>query len=285
VVLDTTYERHVGQQQYRFLQGQRLQLHTICNTNVTLRAWARIIYDDGSDAFLSVPEVARNGNRVEEDLFSDDIAVQNGWVVAAVVEMVSADVKRGQAYVRLTFAPFGCHLLQDYCYSFGDVCLGTLRTSGPAGGDGHKHVITAKAAGDAAASLSYVLVQSNMVRKILGYAYYFETSSGVATRVLSVTLRQPLGNASGTMADAGLDVWEPGALTMTASEDGTMYADEKLSMNNDNGVLAVDSEPTPFPLVVTEEMDPDYFLIFAVANLDGNDDDAIYVFVEEWIVP
>lgn len=110
----------------RIYQGQTLTLHSITDAAVTLRAWARVIYDDGSGQLLTIGETPRTADSTEV-LASTDVVVRDGWVVNAEVEMLTAGIARGQTFVRLTVEPFGAALLADYCYSdFGHVSLGTF---------------------------------------------------------------------------------------------------------------------------------------------------------------
>jgi len=271
-------------QEYRFLQGQRLSLTTICQTAVTLRAWARVIYDDGTDELISVPEMVRSSGRTEETVFADSIAIQDGWVVAARVECLDpAAVKRGEAYARLQFDPFGCLLLQDYCYTTGDVSLGTFRESGPGGGSGFRHIITIKSESAPVASTSYGLVITEMIRKINGYIWFYVASADVATRTLKVQLRYSLGAVPTGMSATRVMVLVTGDLVLTASESGLQFADEERFGNNDGGVT-IESDPTPFPIWITEDQDSNRDVRFVTTNPHANDLDTIYLDVEEWLM-
>jgi len=271
----------------RILQGQTLHLHTISNAAVALRAWIRVIYDDGTGQLLTVPETARSASRVAEDLASTDVVTQNGWVVNAEVEMVTEDIKRGQTYVRLAVEPFGAALLADYCFSeFGHVSLGTFVPPGPAGGAGHFNTVVVKVS-SAPVSTAYVLPLSNMFRKILGFAWWYLTSSDVATRTLIVRLQRWIGTAPAGMGTFDDVIWQSSSMVLTADEDGTSFADEKRSGVNDNATLAIDdaaSAPTPFPLWVTEDMASDMQFWFEESSGHANDLDTIYVLSEEWVV-
>lgn len=275
--------------QYRFIQGQRVQLHTISNVAVTLRAWIRVIYDDGTDAFLTVPEVERSALRVEEDLFSDEICTQDGWVVAAEVEMLTTGIKRGQTLVSMSMSSFGCALLSDYCFSaFGRVSLGTRSPAGPAGGGGDRHVEIISAAGTAVAQRNFTMRLSNLTRVVYGYAYYLECSGVAASRVLSVRLRNPLGGLPAGYPASASDIWTPPTITLTADENGMLYADIHATRKNDNATVTVDditTSPTPFPLWVTPEMPTAFQLQFLASNLDAGDNDALYADVEDWVTP
>jgi len=270
---------------YRILQGQQPHLVTISDATVTLRGWIRVIYEDGTEQLLTVPEIPRDGSeRQIERLPSLEIATQDGWVVGASVEMLTSGIKRGQTYVRLKLEPFGVLLLADYCYStFGQVALGTFIQPGPGGGGGHLHVITVKALG-APTSGTFTLPLSNMVRKVLSFAWPYIASVDVASRTLNVYFNDYLSTYP-VMTSRDSDVWLSGTLTLTASEGGVQFADSDRSGNNDNGTMAIDSDPTPFPIWVSDDQDTDESLQFVVANEEVLDVDAIYVFVEEWITP
>jgi len=268
---------------YRFLQGQRLRLHSLSNAAVNVRAWARVVYDDGEDALISVPERAISGNRVEEDLYSDDIAVKDGYVVAAIAEMLTSGIQRGQTYVRLSFDPFGCVLFADYCFSFGHICLGVFKEPGPGGGSGFRHIITIKSESAPVASTSYGLVITEMIRKINGYIWFYVASADVATRTLKVQLRYSLGAVPTGMSATRVMVLVTGDLVLTASESGLQFADEQRFGNNDGGVT-IESDRSPFPIWITEDQDSNRDLRFVTTNPHANDLDTIYADVEEWIV-
>jgi len=268
----------------RILQGQSLHLHTVSNAVVTLRAWVRVVYDDGTGQLLTVPETPRSASRLSEDLASTDVIVQNGWVVNAEVEMSTADIKRGQTYVRLTVEPFGAALLSDYCFSeFGHVSLGTFVQTGPGGGSGHLQVVTVKANGPPAAETTRLLALSNTIRKVYSFVWYYIASADVDSRILTVRLRDVLGALPTGLGV--INVWFPPTLTLTASELGAIFGDPKRTGSNDNLTVVIDdaaSAPSPFPLLI-EEGDPG-FLIFLITDSNVNDFDTIYLLQEEWVV-
>jgi len=275
-------------QRFRILQGQTLSLQYVANDNPTVRAWARVRYDTGEDQLLFVPDEVMGSDRVVSVAPRGDVAIHDGWVVDAKVEIpLDADVKRGQVYVRLGLEPYGCLLCSDYVFSEvgGEVALGTYRPPGPAGGAGDLRVVTVKAAGVALSTYTFAPALSNMVRKIIGAVYYFEPSATVADRVQTMYLRTPLGAAPGSHGAGSQDVWVSLQNTLSANEDGNLYADEKLTSKNDNGTVSFDSNPNPYPLWITDDMPSTMQLLFDVTNLDSpNDEDAIYAQVEEWVV-
>lgn len=267
----------------RILQGQTLQLHTISGAAVALRAWVRVIYDDGSGQLLTVPETVRSASRVAEVLASTDVITQNGWVVNAEVEMLTSDIKRGQTYVRLAVEPFGCVLLQDYCFSgIGNVSLGTYTQAGPGGGSGSLEIVTVKA-DSVPVTTTHVLAASNTIRKIYTIVWYYNASADVDSRVLSLQLQRMLGSVPTGFTEANnSETWRGSGLTLTASEEGTLFADEKRFGANDNGSLTYDSNPSPFPLLVQE--DSLIQIVASTVDLNANDRDAIYLLREEWVL-
>jgi len=269
----------------RILQGQALTLHTISDAAVAIRAWARVIYDDGTGQLLTVPESPRSASRVAEALASADVISQNGWVVNAEVEMVTADIKRGQTYVRLGVEPFGAALLADYCFSeFGYVSLGTFVP--PGSGDGHLRVVTAKANGAPDATTQFILGIANTRRKVHSFAWYYASSADVASRVLDVRWEDPLGAIPTGLGTDRARVWQASTLTLTANEDGATFADHKRSGINDEGVITIDdaaTDPSPFPIEVSENDTGDLFFIVAAAEV--LDFDTIYLLVEDWVLP
>ena len=273
----------------RILQGQTLTLHTISDTAVTVRAWARVLYDDGTGQLLTVPEVPRSGSRVAEALSSADVVIKDGWILNAETEMVTSGIKRGQTYVRLAVEPFGCMLLSDYCFStFGQVSLGTFVPPGPGGSDGFLRTLTIKAeAVRLVETTSFLPVLSNMVRKIWGFSWYYTCSADVANRVIDVNILGYLGAGVGVQLSNTKEPWRQPSITLTANQDGMLFADEKRSGTNQSGTIAIDSQataPSPFPILVLEDMASDLELDFRAVDYEDLDVDAIYALVEDWVM-
>lgn len=264
-----------------------MHLHAVNSASgVTVRAYARVIYDDGTDALLTIPEQTLNAEIIAQDFASADPATQNGWVVGAAVEMLPSGIQRGQTYVRLQFEPFGSVLLQDYCFSFNPVWLGTHVQPGPGGGSGHLELVTAKADGAPVAGSTRALALSDAIRKIYSFIWYYAASSDVASRTLDVRLKQVLGALpTGFVANPGSYVWISTTLTLTADQDGATFGDQKRSGTNDAGTLAIDdaaSDPSPFPLLL--EAGDNATLDWVVISSNANDFDAFYILQETWVV-
>lgn len=276
---------------YRIRQGQKLRLHTIASAASSIRALAGVRYDNGTYDEIVIPAVTVSSSRVEEDFFSAQVTKDNGHVEWCTIEPVTTTIKRGQILARLSFgqsqAANGPVLCQDYVYQNHWVTLGELRDSGPSGGDGWLNVITLKANGAPAASSTQALGASNTRCRYRGFTWYYNASNDAANRILNVRLNNPtLAYPTGfTAAGAAGDVWRAAAMTLTADQEGTVYADRVRSMTNDNGTIAVDSQasaPTPFMYEAREDDTGD--LIFEVTDGNANDRDVIYVIREEWLV-
>lgn len=266
---------------YRVREGQKLRLHTISTNTSIVGAWARIVYDNGSDDVLWVPESNPSASLVEEDWFSRSVVKDSGWVVAAAVTTLNE--KRGRQFVTLDMDPFGVLLLQGYAVQHVPLALGTYREPGPEGGDGDYTVVTVKADGVPVVTTTYALALAQQLRRIHGFVWYYAADGTAATRACSVILRQPFGAVpTGYPAGIARDVWQPLDVTLTADQNGSSFASTQGSGQNDNGTLTVQSEATPFPLTV-EEADP-IELIFTVPLPQAGDFDAIYVLAENWLV-
>jgi len=288
VRLGHTETQVVNSQRYRILQGQALHLrYATDNSTVAVRAWARVRYDNGEDDVLFIADQTLTGDPpTVRVLRPSDVARMDGWVTDALVEMLTADIKRGQVYVKLFMDPFGPVLCSDYCYSdFGQVALGTYIQSGPGGGIGYLRVATLKAEA-LPASFTVTLAVSNIIRLVHSLVWYYHCDSGVASRVLQCRLRQPLGAVpTGYDATDATLTWEAADLTLTADQDGSVFADQERTGINDNGTIAIDNQasaPTPFPLLVSE--DNVTSLRFNVASEESGDLDVVYALYEDWVL-
>jgi len=268
---------------FRVVTGQCLRLRKTSNRLGVIRAYARILYDDGGSSLLTLPSVTFTANTVEV-FASEDVVLRDGWCVYASVEMVTTGVYRGDVYVQLSFSPSGAILLQDYSYEAYWPTLGVFREPGPGGGEGRLVITTVKAAGAPTASTVFALAGNNRIRKIHGYAWYYNVSSDVASRTLDVELRNPLGAVPAGFTGAAA-VWQAPQLTLTADEEGVAFGGLLRDGFNDADVLTISdraSAPVPFPYWSHENDSAD--LAFLVANSNANDRDVIYALVESWQV-
>jgi len=274
---------------YRILQGQTLHLRYISNVAATLRAWARVIYDDGTEQLLTVPDEVIGNDRTSSDAPRGEVANHDGWVVGAAVEMDTDGVVRGQTYVKLVLEPFGTVLCADYCYStFGQVTLGVNVPPGPAGGAGHIHTHTIKANG-APGTNTYSPGLSATIIAIHNFYWYYHCSADVATRTLESGIRNPGGALpTGYDLDNARDVYRSSDLVLTANQDGVVFCDPKRAGINDNGTYSVVSTatlPSPFlPGGIVVNPDDNITFFFAALLAEALDFEAVYALVEEWVV-
>jgi len=271
----------VNSQRYRVLQGQALTVLSVALTGVTLRAWARVRYDNGEDGLLIAPDQALIADGTVNIGTSSEVARMDGWVTDALGEVTDADIQRGQVYVKLSLEPWGPVLFSDYVFSdFGQVALGTFVPPGE--GRGYLNMVTV-VSDTAPVSTTYALDRTKTIRKILGFSIQYVTSSDVASRTIKPELKGYLGDPPTGMDDGDRNVWEATTLTLTADADGSSFADTQRAGKNTDDVIAIDntaSAPSPFPLLVTDVMDMDLF--FRLGSPHANDLQSIYVFTEDW---
>lgn len=278
----------VNSQRYRLKQGQTLSLSAVSNAIVTIRAWARVRYDNGEDAILFIPDQTISNDRTIVIATPSDVARMDGWVVDALVELpIDLDVKRGQVYIKLFMDPFGPVLCSDYVYSkFGQVALGTYIQAGPGGGAGNLEILTIKDDSVPVVTTSYIWAQFiNEIVKVYGFAWYYTAAADVASRVLQASLINPLGDLPTGFLGAISTVWNSGLLTLTSAQDGVVFADHGRSGVTDNGIVAPDdgaANPSPFPFLVTEG--DNYQSNFTTGSLNANDLDSIYALQESWVI-
>jgi len=277
-------------QRYRILQGQAIHVQYASNTGAQVRAWARVYYDNGVDSTLYVPDQTLTGGRTTAVLTPSEVAVADGWIVDAVVECISANVQRGEAYVKLIAALptliFGTVLCCDYVYStFGTVSLGTYIQPGPGGGGGFLHWAAIKSEGAPAAFL-FTFAVSNLIRLVQEVVWYYVSSSTVASRTLQLRLRSPGGGVpTGFQADEIREVWTGSDITLTADQDGIVFMDTRRTGSTDNGAVSIQdgaTNPTPLPKLIAEE--DTLILSGNLANPEATDVDVCWGLFEDWVI-
>jgi len=181
----------VNSQRYRIKQGQTLSLRYVASHNVvTVRAWARVRYDNGEDDLLFIPDFTTSNDPIVVALADTlgEVARMDGWVVDALVELpLDLDVRRGEVYVSLFMSPFGPVLCSDYCYSsFGQVSLGTYIPPGPAGGSGFHRLISDVTSDD---SDKVFTVPANTIWRVYSIHVSYTATATVGSRVIRVRFR------------------------------------------------------------------------------------------------
>lgn len=283
--------------QYRVRYGERLDVTIYSSTAVSFRASARVIYDDGSDDDLIIPDSVTGTGRTAEPISSQYVAKKNGYVTDAVVFAFSGAGERGQTWVRLSIGPTnGPVLCYGYLYGGHDaVSLGEMTEPGPGGGEGFLSWVaafTGDRAGNAAA-VDFDLFATNALRKVHGVAWYYHCSGDAATRTFNGPVLVGIGGPKPTgftLTGGNAYYWSTAttSLTLTVNEEGAFLSTGSLTTHLDEGVRTYGSSatnPTPWPFWVTED-DTDTIMRFpAITTGNANDTHSAYVLIEEWLVP
>ncbi len=224
-----------------------------------------------------------------------------GTIEGFIIERNGSDVtfpKRGQTFVIMQLNRRGSpvqNLATDYWSDTSAVALGQFNEAGPGGGNGFLSWVEVfhDRAGNAAA-VDFALSATNAIRKVLGLAWYYNSSGDVADRTFVQPQLLGLGGAKPTgfiLGGSNAFFWNPGGdIALIADQEGAFvsYADTALgrSVQVDTGVAAVVNtsvDPTPWPLWVTED-DVDTIIRFpAITSGEAADRHSAYVLVEEWI--
>ncbi len=166
--------------------------------------------------------------------------------------------------------------------------LGSFGGPGPEDGAGFKEnrVIVSDAA---PADIQATLAQSNALRRVDGFIWYYHCSSDVATRTLRASIRDlgdglPTGMTSGFNTTA--QVWpSAGTLDLTANEEGMMVVNRLgFAVTVDAGTRVFENntiQPVPFPYWVRESDTAELF--FDVTDEEAADRHSIYIIQEEWL--
>ncbi len=184
-------------------------------------------------------------------------------------------------------------LCEGYVYDSHGLDDGEFTEPGPGGGEGFLSWVpafTRDRAGNGAA-VDFDLFATNALRKIYGVAWYYHCSGDVANR----TFVQPLlAGLSGTkptgftLTGANALFWNLGGdIALVADEEALFMSKNDRTARVDNGVMTVvdtSTDPTPWPLWVTED-DIDTILRFpAITNGEALDRHSAYVLMEEWLI-
>jgi len=280
---------------YRVRKDDRLSITFIASVAAVLDARFRVLYDDGSDDDLIINPATAAGTRTVESADGLNRAKANGWVVGGSATVSAVATKRGQFYavVSTTDGSAFTVLCRGYVYDGHGLQDGEFTEPGPGGGEGNLFVTAVASDVAPSATTTYTPAATNRLIHVKGYVWYYDASADAASRVLGAVISQPLGalptGFAGTTKD---DVWSSLQLTLTASEEGTLFLTSSIKggkdgyeSRNDNGTLTVASVTTnasPFPLEV-DENDP-VVIVFSVASGSANDRHSIYVLQEEWLV-
>lgn len=273
----------------------KFQLISTSSEVQTLFPRVVVRYDDGGISEVFTGTRVTNATRSPQTKLFGNVA-RDGVVERAVVVSKTA-AKRGRTYVELATKDGQEDttqdiLLQDYIASALQPSLDRFRESGPGGGTGF---VDKRAIADdiAPVDIQHTLGESNLLRRIDGFIWYYHASGDVATRTLRVSLRD-LGNGLPTGMTSGANTsieFQPsaGALSLTQNEEGTIFISSQAGKDGyaasiDNGTLtkeATSTNPTPFPYWAAEDDVGELF--FDVGSANANDRHSIYIIEEDWI--
>jgi len=211
-----------------------------------------------------------------------------------VSDQLSTNVFRGTLYIEVYVGkgdakPFYT-LIGDYLSTeHYPQWPGDIVERGPGGGDGFVSWIAlfTNRAGDAAA-LATALALTNTIRKVTAIVHYYNASADAATRTFQRGyLRLPGGTLPTGFASSDATITSDIAadVTLTASEEGMLYADAQGMVRNDNGTPTKESQatnPSPLPLLLVES-DPTEYVTRTVTNGNANDTQSAYARIEEWL--
>lgn len=132
------------------------------------------------------------------------------------------------------------------------------------------------------------LAATNARRLIHGFAWYYHAGADVADRTMRALMHQP-GPSLPTGMTAGNKTrpWaNANAVTVSAGQEGLIFAKDGIVAEVDNGVVAYNNnstQPNPFPLLVEEDDIADLDLVVGAA--ETADRHSAHILMEEWIDP
>lgn len=271
----------------RVRAGDSFRLGLASSVAGLINARVQLVYDDGTDDEISIPDVTALTDRTVLTADSQSSAKKPGTIVGAYVTVGNVAVKRGQTYAALSIKQ-RYPLCRGYVYDGFTLPLGEHIEAGPAGGSGNFFLQTLASAVAGNVSTTTTLAAANALRRYHSLAIYYNASGDAASRTLTGTLRRPYGALpTGFATAANSDVWISPTLTLTANEEGTIYVGQgsMYYSGNDTGTITIAnnaSQPHPLPIWVHED-DP-ASLIIAIGSGNANDLYSAYALVEEWIV-
>lgn len=271
--------------------GERFQVDVVSSTVVGLKLTARYLTKAGHIRSVESAIFTTVATRTTEQFFSNQ-ALEDGEIVSINVNVLSGTVgKRGQTWLTVTGTSDNCVFARGYIYNLKPLSLGENAEMGPGGGEGFLSWVALfqDRAGNAAAA-NFVLAATNAFRRVHRIVHYYNATATVATRTFARgQINSPGGTLPTGFADANATMWSAigqGNLTLTASEEGTHYADARGMTSNDSAVITKASQASdwsPFPLDVIAS-DPVQYTTVAVTNGEALDTQSAYAYIEEWLV-
>lgn len=272
-------------------QGEKLQLLTLSTAAISIRAVATMRTLAGRYLDLVIATKVLIAGPSQEYFESSAAAPSDGWIEQLSVYVPnpaatpSAAVQRGQLLVRVAIGnnTQGPVIAQGYVYDMGAVVLGQHEDPGPRGGSGYQRIRILQASG-APATTALPLAVHNTFLRYKSFGLWYICDANAASRSITFSIRNQGTSGLPTGFTASQVLWGASTLTLTATQDGAVFADAKRSVKDTNGTVAVDnaaSAPTPLPLDVTPEDLVD--LRWGVTNNQAGDLLNVMALTEEWL--
>lgn len=280
---------------YPVLQGDIIRLGSLSSEAIalSLRVWIQDI-----DGVIRGPFTgkASHTSSTDRSLTEGDLRVGfPGHVVQAAVSAAAQPSQRGVCYVIASIRR-GVNieaLVRGYIYGpRGSLYLGDDEDS--VGGQGAMRLLTVAddVAGDVTSTLA--INASNARRIWKGAAIYYHASGDTASRAPNMVIDSALAGVFGALptgftlgsATQGR-IFRQAGPTLTANEEGIMFYGENhpgfvaLADNTNPTYKDNSTDPVPFPMTVTEEMD--IWMKVEIGSGHANDRYSAYALVEEWI--
>ncbi len=279
--------------EHRVRRGDRFQIVSTGSVATRMRPRISVTYDDGRTRDFTIDHTSAADRSFANNVLGGLVEAP-GRVSRATIVAITG-VKRGRTYAEVVTLNSNLEvmdlLMADYVGSQMNVQLDQVNNSGPGGGNGfiHNRVI---ADDIAPVNIEHTLGETNNLRRIDGFIWYYHCSSDVASRALRATVRD-LGDGLPTGMTSGSNTTiknypSAGTLTLTANEEGVIYVNavtgKSYAASLDNGALTIEditTEPDPFPYWASEGDVGELF--FLHANEEAADRETIYIIEEDWI--
>ena len=270
--------------------GQHLELRNIGSlASVVLSASCYVLGKNGKLRALTIDNVTAQSDRaLSTPVVSPDRTEVDGEVVMAQVRVVSGTPKHGQLYCILAIRESGQELCRGYVSGTGGLNLGEYHLSTQGRGFMNREAIVEDEVGTTDTTIT--LAQTNTIRRVLGFSFYYEPSGDAASRVMNTRFRRLGGGLPTNFPTASVvndQQWHAATIALTANQAGIMTVlpgAGKVGMIsfNDNGTITYSDTnfPHPFPLWVLEGDNARMFMNTDAAN--ANDRYSIYLYYEEW---
>lgn len=272
---------------FRLRRGDVITIATISSVAAAMEADFSIIYDNGQPDLFHIPRFTTLATRTEQVHRPSKNALRDGWIVSGQVTAATV-LGRGQTYVQAhtraggAGGPVRSTLLGDYVFALHAAPLGRFVDPGPAGGPGN-FIIEGVAVDIAPVDVAFSMAATSATRKVHSFAWWYHCSGDVADRTLTTSFLEPLGTGP-TGFSIAASIWVSATITLSANQEGIMYAEDNYISYNDAGVITYGNTTTaPVPLPKWVRAGDPFDILFDVALAEAADRHSIYVLYEEWL--